>query len=152
MDHVKKLGKSIYSTASNITTSAYNMTPNIKALPDESHISNTASAVKKIPLVKDMYFNKFSTAERGFLETNFINDTTKINKVSDPTDKLFLKGVTKIGKINTQYDKIKSTPGVIEQYELYKSNSGGKRKRMRTKTKRHRRTGKKTKRNIKKRR
>ena len=145
MEKVKKLGETIYSAA-------YNMTPNIKALPDDRYIANAANMVSKTPLVKDIYFKKFNPIERTYLETNFIGDEKKINYANNEIDKMALKGIRGLGQINSQYNKIKSTPGVKEQYELYKFNSGGKRRRKTRKrnTKRHRRTG--TKRNTKKRR
>jgi hypothetical protein len=149
MEKVKKLGETIYSAA-------YNMSPNIKALPDDRHISNAANTVSQTPLIKDIYFKKFNPIERTYLQTDFIGDEKKINSTTNQIDKMALKGIRGLGQINTQYEKIKSTPGVNEQYELYKSNLGGKRKRKRIiktrrkNTKRHRRTG--TKRNIKKRR
>lgn len=149
MEKVKKLGETIYSAA-------YNMTPNIKALPDDRHISNAANTISKTPLIKDIYFKKFNPIERTYLQTDFIGDEKKINSTTNPIDKIALKGIRGFGQINTQYEKIKSSPGVNEQYELYKSNSGGKRKRRRIRktrkrnTKRYRRTG--TKRNTKKRR
>lgn len=47
--------------------------------------------------------------------------------VSEPSDKLLLKGAIQLGKMVNIYDRISSTPGV--ENDLYKSSfSGGKRR------------------------
>jgi hypothetical protein len=147
MYHVKNIGKKIYDTGAYVTNSAYNMTPNIKALPDDRHIANAANMASQTPLIKDVYLKRFNPLERTYLQTNFIGDERKINSTTNTIDKMALKGIKGLGQINSDYDKIKSTPGVKEQYELYKSNSGGKKRR---KTKR--KNMKKKKRGIKSRR
>jgi hypothetical protein len=120
----------------------YNSMPNIRSLPEERYISDAASAIKQTPFVKDIYFNNFNPLERTYLETNFISDKRKIDNAS-ALNKIALKGVRGVGQFNDKYDKIQSTPGVKEQYDLYKSNLGGKKRRKtrrktrRVKTRRH---------------
>lgn len=109
---------------------------NIGPSLDERNISAATSFIKTLPVVNKLYSNKLNMLKRGLLESNLVGDTYKLNMVSDPSDKLFLKGAIQVGKIVNTYDKIVSTPGV--ENDLYKSNfSGGKRRITRRRYKRN---------------
>jgi hypothetical protein len=112
-----------------VSNLAKKLSSKIGPSPDQRNISAATSFLKTLPVVNNLYSEKLNRLERGLLESNLVGDTYKLNMVSDPADKLFLKGAIQVGKIINTYDKIVSTPGV--ENDLYKSNfSGGKIRRI----------------------
>ena len=68
-----------------------NINVRIGPSPDERNISAATIFIKTLPVVNNLYSSKLNMLKRGLLESNLVGDTYKLNMVSDPADKLFLK-------------------------------------------------------------
>jgi len=137
----------------NIISNVYNSVPNIKSLPENSHIANAFNMADQTPIIKDVYRKKFNPVSRTFLESKFINDETKISLAKKPLSKMAIKSVRGVGQLNSYYNNLMETPDAKKVYNDYNMNFGGKKKifkkHKKTKTKRKKiRRRRYTKKNI----